>query len=222
MSQRIGNNLELIEDSDGVALVNGDMVLRGDFIKLMPRIKAANLKNELVVRAAKIKGSSAGLTVIDATAGLGEDAFLLAAAGFFVKLYEYDSVIARLLEDALKRAALIPELKEIVGRMQLIEEDSILALRSLKESPDVVLLDPMFPERQKSALIKKKFQLLQQLERPCADEEGLLQAAFAAKPRKIIIKRPIKGPYLADYKPDYSLNSKVIRFDCLMLIKQQR
>lgn len=219
MSQRIGNNLELRQDSDGVALVNGDMVLRGDFVKLMPRIKASNLKNELVVRAAKIKGSSAGLTVIDATAGLGEDAFLLAAAGFSVKLYEYDPVIARLLEDALKRAALIPELKEIVGRMELFEEDSITALKSMQEGPDVVLLDPMFPTRQKSALIKKKFQLLQQLESPCADEEALLHAAIAAKPRKIIIKRPLKGPYLANQKPDYSLNSKVIRFDCLMLIK---
>lgn len=219
MNQNTENNLELIQDAEGVSLVNGDMVLRGDFVKLMPRIKPFNLKNELVVRAAKIKGSSAGLTVIDATAGLGEDAFLLAAAGFFVKLYEYDPVIAKLLKDALRRASLVPELKEIAERMELFEEDSIAALKALKESPDVVLLDPMFPKRQKSALIKKKFQLLQQLERPCADEEALLQAAIAAEPRKIIIKRPVKGPCLANHKPDYSLNSKVIRFDCLMLIK---
>jgi 16S rRNA (guanine1516-N2)-methyltransferase len=81
----------------------------------------------------------------------------------------------------------------------------------------VILLDPMFPERQKSALVKKKFQLLQQLECPCTDEEELLQAAINAKPRKIIIKRPAKGPFLANRKPDYSISGKAIRYDCIVI-----
>ena len=164
-----------------------------------------------------MKGTSSNLTAIDATAGLGEDALLLAAAGFSVRLYEYNTVIALLLQDALNRAAIVPELTDIVGRMKLFEENSIFSLQNLVAQPDLVLLDPMFPTRQKSALIKKKFQLLQQLECPCVDESALIQAVIAAKPRKVVIKRPLNASYLAGYKPDYSLKSKVIRFDCLVL-----
>jgi 16S rRNA (guanine1516-N2)-methyltransferase len=74
----------------------------------------------------------------------------------------------------------------------------------------------MFPARQKSGLIKKKFQLLQQLEQPCTDEVELLNVALEAKPRKIVIKRPAKGPYLAEIKPHYSISGKAIRYDCFV------
>ena len=90
-------------------------------------------------------------------------------------------------------------------------------LKGLSFHPDIVLLDPMFPGRQKSGLVKKKAQLLQKLEKPCEDEEGLLQAAVSAGPRKIVIKRPLKGPFLAGRKPDYSITGKTIRYDCLLV-----
>jgi 16S rRNA (guanine1516-N2)-methyltransferase len=76
--------------------------------------------------------------------------------------------------------------------MELIYGDSIEAMKRLSAVPDVILLDPMFPKRQKSALIKKKFQLLQQLESPCGDEEALLNAAVTAGAKRILIKRPLK------------------------------
>ena len=85
------------------------------------------------------------------------------------------------------------------------------------EKPDIILLDPMFPERQKSGLVKKKFQLLQKLESPAQDEKALLTAAMKVAPRKIIIKRPAKAPYLAGVKPSYSLQGSVIRIDCVVI-----
>jgi 16S rRNA (guanine1516-N2)-methyltransferase len=151
------------------------------------------------------------------TAGLGEDSILLAAAGFQVKLYEKDPIIAALLKDSLQRAEDVLELKPIVERMQVYEEDSLKALSQLTDVPDVIYLDPMFPARQKSALVKKKFQLLQQLEQPCEDGKEFLQAALECKPRKIVIKRPLKGEFLGDYKPSYSLNGKTIRYDCIVI-----
>ena len=120
----------------------------------------------------------------------------------------------------MRRAAEVPELADIIGRMTLLEEDSLRALPKLSESetpPDIILLDPMFPARQKSALVKKKFQLLQRLEMPCADEEDLMYAAMAAHPHKIIVKRPLKGPYLTGRKPSYSIKGKSIRYDCIVL-----
>lgn len=212
--------LHLKLDEDGLSLAQGTLSLRGDLTSMLPRMKQANLAKELLVRAAKIKHAEGELLAVDATAGMGEDSLLLATAGFRVRLYEFDPIIAELLRDSLRRAADLPYLDKAVARMELFCEDSVEALKNLPEQPDVVYLDPMFPERNKSALIKKKFQLLQQLESPCAGEEELLEAAIAASPRKIVIKRPLKGPKLADRKPDYSLSGKAIRYDCLVFARE--
>lgn len=107
----------------------------------------------------------------------------------------------------------------MAGRMKLVEADSIESMGKMLDFVDLIYLDPMFPERQKTGLIKKKFQLLQKLESPCRDEKDLLAAALQVKPKKIVIKRPAKGPYIADEKPDYSIMGKAIRYDCFTLVK---
>lgn len=210
------DELSLVQEPEGLTLVGDGISMRGDFTKMIPRLKPNKLNGEMLVRAAKLKGLGEHPLAVDATAGMGEDSLLLAAAGYRVILFEYNSVIAALLEDTLKRSAKIPELVDAVGRMHLICGDSIEGLKQLAETPDLVLLDPMFPARNKSGLIKKKFQLLQQLERPCGNEEELVRAAIEAHPRRIVIKRPLKGPYLADIKPAYSILGKAIRYDCLV------
>ncbi|OUO35878.1 SAM-dependent methyltransferase [Olsenella sp. An290] len=210
--------LELRRDDGGLALVGDGMVLRADLARLLPRLRPDRLGRELLVRAARVRGVPAP-TAVDATAGLGEDALLLAAAGFTVTLFEKDPVIAALLRDALERAAGEPQLAGIVSRMELVEGDSVAGLHALglrDHAPDVVFLDPMFPERTKSAAVKKKFQLLHHLERPCEDEARLLDAARAARPRKIVVKRPPKGPWLAGAKPSHSLAGKAVRYDVLV------
>ena len=199
--------LELIGKSEGLTLTDGTMELRADFIRMLPRLKQGRLQQELLVKAARTKGVEQPWA-IDATAGFGEDSLLLAAAGFTVDLYEQDCVIAA-----------------AVSRMRLhAGEDSIAGLRHTAEligqgelaAPDVVYLDPMFPGRTKSAAVKKKFQLLHHLEQPCADEEALVQAALAVHPRKVVIKRPVKGPLLAGVKPSYQLAGKAVRYDVLV------
>ena len=191
------------------------MTLRADFARLLPRLRLDRLGRELLVRAARVHGVEAPMAV-DATAGLGEDSLLLAAAGFTVTMFERDPVIAALLRDALERASNDPRLAGVVARMELVEGDSVAGLRELGFSPDVVFLDPMFPGRTKSAAVKKKFQLLHHLERPCEDEEGLLSAALAARPRKIVIKRPPKGPWLSGVKPSHSVAGKAVRYDVIV------
>lgn len=206
-------------DSRGLALMGGGMELQADFSCMIPRLKPGRLQRELLVKAARIKGGPDTPTAFDATAGLGEDSLLLAAAGFDVTLCESNPVIAALLHDALCRAQRSPELRGIVAHMHFREADSIALLGSLEVPPDVIYLDPMFPARRKSAQVKKKFQLLHRLERPCNDERELLHAAIDAHPRKIVVKRPPKGPYLADMKPAYSLTAKAVRFDCLVFAR---
>lgn len=208
--------LKLKLNADGLSLVFEDQVLRGDFSRMLNRVKKNNLGTELLVKAAKIKNSCDELTAFDATAGLGDDSLLLAAAGFRVKMYERNPVMYELLCDTLRRAKNIPELADIVSKMEVINADSIAAMNETEQAPDVILLDPMFPERQKSSLVKKKLQMIQKLEIPCMDETEMLDAAIRCQPKKIIVKRPPKGPYLAGIKPDYSLKGKAVRFDCIV------
>ena len=207
--------VQLQRDAEGLALVGDGMMLRADFTRLLPRLRPDRLGRELLVRAARVRGVE-GPTAIDATAGLGEDSLLLAAAGFRVTMFEKDPVIAALLRDALERAAATAELAGVVARMKLVEGDSVAGLSGLGFSPDVVFLDPMFPERTKSAAVKKKFQLLHHLERPCDNEDELLAAALAVRPRKVVSKRPPTGPYLAGAKPSHSLAGKAVRYDVIV------
>ena len=204
---------QLLRDENGLALVEGDLVLRGDLSRMLPRLRRNNLQKELLVKAARLRGVEGTPTAVDATAGLGEDSLLLAAAGFSVTLCERDATIAALLADALERAAGVPELAEPVSRMRLVEGDSIELLAALDTPPDLVFLDPMFPEKRSHAATNKKLQLFQMLERPCEDEAALLHAALDARPRKVVVKRPLKGPHLAGAKPSSSLAGKVVRYD---------
>lgn len=218
--KREKNELYLRYDEKGLTLTDGKIQMRGDFSDMLPRLRYDNLTHELLVKAARMKDMNRGPgrhpVILDATAGMGEDSLLLAAAGFEVEMYEQNPVIAALLADCLERAGKNPALTEIICRMHLHEGDSIEALKNLKFSPDVIYLDPMFPERQKSALVKKKFQMLHQLEVPCQDEAALLKAAVDARPFKVVVKRPLKGPNLAGMKPGYSLTGKAIRYDCFV------
>lgn len=208
-------DLALAWDGRGLSLVGDGMSLRCDLAQSLPRLRGDRLGHELLVRAARTRGVE-GPTAVDATAGLGEDSLLLAAAGFSVRLFERDPVIVALLADGLARAAADPRLAAVVARMELTGDDSVEALPHLGFEPDVVLLDPMFPARSKSAAVKKKFQLLHQLEHPCDDEETLLGAALAAHPRKVVVKRTAKGPWLAGRKPSYSLAGKAVRYDVIV------
>lgn len=204
--------LTLRLDGDGLSLTSGGQTIRGDFARMLPRLKSG-LSKELLVRAARIRDAGAPLAAVDATAGLGEDSLLLAAAGFHVTLYERNPVICELLRDTVNRAAQQPELAAVAARMRVLHGDSKEALLQMEAAPDVILLDPMFPERQKSALVKKKLQMIQKLEFPCSDEWALLEAAIRARPKKLVVKRPPKGPFLAGIKPDYSITGKAVRFD---------
>ena len=201
-------------DEKGLTLVEGRLELRGDFRQLLPRVLGGHLQHEKLLRAAKSKDLPDHPLAVDATAGLGEDAFILACGGYSVVLCEYNPVIAALLGDALERAGRDPDLARIASRMTLAEGSSIDFLNRMERRPDLVYLDPMFPAKQKSGISKKKLQLFQKLEMPCSREEELMEAALAAGPERIIVKRPVKGRALAGKKPSHSIGGKKIRFDC--------
>ena len=212
-----GGGLTVVFGRECVSLTGYGLSFAGDYEKMLRRIGGGHLQHELLFRACKTKKENP--TAVDAAAGMGEDALILAACGYDVTLYEKNPVIAALLRDTLLRASKNPELCEAVGRMHFIEGDSTVLMKEFEFTPDIVYLDPMFPARQKSGLIGKKLQLIQRLECPCESEQELLNAAKELNPEKIIIKRPLKGAFLAGKKPDYSYKGKAIRYDCLAFPK---
>lgn len=211
-----GEYLTIHFDSKGVSLSGFGLTYQGDFAEtMMHRVTNGRLQHEMLVKAAS--SEKEGRKAIDATAGMGEDAFLLAAQGYEVTLYEQNPVVAALLKDAIRRAKKNQILKNIAGRMKVVEADSVESMSKLLDPVDVIYLDPMFPARQKSSLINKKLQLIQKLEPPCSEETDLFDAALKVGPSRIIVKRPLKSEYLAGREPSYTLKGKAIRYDCYVL-----
>jgi 16S rRNA (guanine1516-N2)-methyltransferase len=165
---------------------------------------------------AKAVGIQTGVrpTVVDATAGLGRDAFVLATLGCEVTLIERQPLIAVLLDDGLARARSDPEVAPIVARMRLRVGDAIQMLRDWDENvPQVVYLDPMFPHRDKSALVKKEMRLFRPLVGDDVDAERLLEAALALASHRVVVKRPRKAPAVAGGTVSFSLEGNAGRFD---------
>ncbi len=181
---------------------------------------------------AKAVGVSAGIypQVLDATAGLGKDAFVLATLGCQVQMLERSAFVHALLQDGISRAREFsaeqdPELKQIVLRMALLAGDSqdyLLALpgdEGAENRPDVIYLDPMFPDRQKSADVKKEMVAFHDLVGKDEDADALLEKALAKANYRVVVKRSRKAPFLAGKPPSYQLEGKSSRFDIYTLKK---
>ncbi|UVE16726.1 class I SAM-dependent methyltransferase [Pseudomonas sp. LS44] len=165
---------------------------------------------------AKAVGVQAGIRprIVDATAGLGRDAFVLAGLGCQLTLIERQPIIAALLEDGLARAACSPEVAAIAARMQLLSGNAIERMRGWQgPAPQVVYLDPMFPHRDKSALVKKEMRLFRPLVGDDLDAPALLAAALELASHRVVVKRPRKAPIIDGPKPGYSLEGKSSRYD---------
>lgn len=164
-------------------------------------------------------------TVVDATAGLGRDAFVLATLGCQVTAVERNPVVAALLDDGLKRAALNVEVAEIVDRITLVYQASHDYLRTCSEQvikSDIVYLDPMFADDAKgSAQVKKDMQAFRSLVGADMDADDLLDLALAAARCRVVVKRGRKAAPLAGRTPGYALIGKSNRFDIYPLAKVQ-
>ena len=163
--------------------------------------------------------------VLDLTAGLGGDGFVLASLGCRVSLVERHPLICSLLRDGINRAReegeSDPSIRDLMNRLDLIECDSleILSDITIDQRPDVIYLDPMFPHRKKSAKVKKEMQAFQHIVGSDIDSDGLLERALEIARYRVVIKRPSVAKFLGDKKPTYSLEGKSTRFDIFALSK---
>lgn len=165
---------------------------------------------------AKAVGLNKGASphVLDATAGLGRDAFTLASLGCQVDMLERSPVVFALLADGLSRACDCNdgEVRAIASTMS-VSFGSLLEGFQPNQTIDVVYLDPMFPERQKSALVKKDMRFFHAVVGEDPDADALLDAAMAINCARVVVKRPVKAPVLNGVKPSHQIVGKSIRYD---------
>lgn len=157
-------------------------------------------------------------SVLDATGGLGRDAFVLAALGARVTVAERNDTVAALLADARRRALADPVAAAAAGRLEIVCADARI-LMGPAPAPrfDVIYLDPMYPERGKAALARKELQLLRELTGGDEDAGELLAPALANARRRVVVKRPLKAPPLAGRTPPLAFAGTQARFDVYLI-----
>lgn len=228
----IEQNPESIEDFDFVVMITDVIALQQTgrkapgpiFVEFTEgavdhRRKFGGGKGQMIAKAVGIKAGVYPL-VLDATAGMGKDSFVLATLGCRLTMIERSPIVYALLQDGLRRALEYAreqdaELLQVIERMHLVAQDSRAYLESLatEQLPDVIYLDPMFPERQKSADVKKEMAAFHSVVGKDADADALLPLALAKVNYRVVVKRPRKAPFLNNQPPSYQLEGKSSRFD---------
>ena len=199
--------------------------LRCDFVggSVQHRLRFGGGRGQDLLKAA---GFKRGINphIIDATAGLGRDAFLLASFGATVTMIERSADMHALLHDGMARALDAGGLTaEIINRMTLIHGDAIQLLPRL--SPEIVFVDPMHPPRNKSALVKAEMRQIRAIVGIDNDQTHLMQTALANASRRVVLKWPVKAAPMADIPPaSHQIIGKSVRYDvfmqpCLMAVK---
>lgn len=216
--------------SQGLMLIanshNGGATMRCDFVSgtNRHRVNYGGGNGQSIAKAVGVSGKFQP-KVLDLTAGWGRDAFVLASLGCDLTLLERNPMVFRLLEDGLSRAQIAAQtdvgLGDIVGRMRLLKMDSFDYLETVEEDscPDIIYIDPMFPIRKKSAKVKKDMQALHNLVGIDKDSEMMIDKALTKARYRVVIKRPANAEFLANIKPNYSLEGKSTRFDVFSLQK---
>ena len=186
-----------------VQLQQGKMAYRRDHI---------SRSSEPLLRAIGWKANQT-LTVVDATAGLGRDAVMMASAGCRVRLLERQAILYALLYDAIHR--LQHNNDPLCERIDLYLSDSINELTHHVQqlSAQVIYLDPMYPHRKKSALVKYDLRLVRELAGTDPDSEQLLAAALATSAPRIVVKRPKGAAPLGHQTVSHTINAVNTRYD---------
>ena len=177
-------------------------------------------KKQHIAKAVGLSKYSTPPTVLDVTAGFGRDAFVLAYLGCQLTLLERCSVVHALVKDALQRgmSSLEYKIQEVIARMTLHQVDAFTYLQELRknyseEMPDVIYLDPMFPERSKSAYVKKEMQFFHDIAGSDSDSDQLLDVSRCCAKKRIVVKRPRLGRSLNNTTPNFVIVGKSIRYD---------
>ena len=160
--------------------------------------------------------SNKNRNIVDATAGLGYDAFILASIGAKVTLIERSEKMYDILQNGINEGvAFGGEIERIINRMDLLLGDSKDIL--VKLSPEVVMIDTMYKDRKKTALVKNNMRLVREIVGPDSDYVELLEIALNCAKNRVVLKQPrYADPIREIRKCSHQILGKTIRYDVFM------
>ncbi len=183
---------------------------------VLHRFKYGGGRGQSLPKAVGMRGGKTP-KVVDATAGLGRDAFLLASLGAEVTLIERSLEMFNLLNDGISRARDAGgDVAEVIARMTLIHGDAKDLLPDL--SPEVVLVDPMHPPRKKSALVKNEMRQIREIVGTDEDSLELMQVALSTASNRVVLKWPLRADPMDGICPcSHQILGKSTRYDVFMI-----
>jgi 16S rRNA (guanine1516-N2)-methyltransferase len=194
-------------------------MLKCSFIEgpILHRLKYGKGRGQNLAKAVGMK-SNKNRTIIDATAGLGYDAFILASLGANVTLIERSKIMYNLLQEGISEAKSFGgEISGIISRMNLIFGDSKFILPDLL--PEVILIDTMYKDRKKTALVKNDMRLVRDIVGSDSDYIQLIDVALNQASNRVVIKQPRYADQIDNIKPySHQILGKTIRYDVYMTI----
>lgn len=210
------DDVQLYQSGKGAAGPISASFVKG---KNLHRMRHGGGNGQLIAKAVGLKK---GLRphVLDVTAGLGRDAFVLATLGCRVDMFERVPVVEELLRHALHRAREHDDavIRDAVQRMRLHSGDAIKYLQSARGAvSDVIYLDPMYPDQGKSAAVKKEMRAFHDLVGHNPDDHELLASALEKARYRVVVKRPRKGVEISGPKPSLKVEGKSSRYDIYTL-----
>ena len=192
-------------------------MLKCSFVEgpILHRLKYGKGRGQNLAKAIGMRANK-NRTIVDATAGLGYDAFILASLGANITLIERSETMHKLVADAMLQAKSHGgEVSKIIGRMSLLFGDSKNILPGL--SPKVILIDTMYKDRKKSALVKNNMRLIREIVGPDSDFIDLIKVAFKIAKNRVVIKQPRYAKPLKDIREcSHQILGRTIRYDVYM------
>jgi len=212
-------DLQLCFENDAVKLYDTalDTAIEVDFTAgaLAHRHQYGGGRGQALARAVGLKHGRMP-SVLDVTAGLARDAYVLASLGCKLTLVEQSPVLYALVKDGIRRGLADPNSAAVLRNfMNLVNADAVLYMEHMDREtrPDVIYIDPMYPDRKKTALVKKDMQILHRLLAKNNNDVKLLETALECAGNRVVVKRPLHARPVGDLKPDTTISSKKTRYD---------
>ena len=192
-------------------------MLKCSFIEgpILHRLKYGKGRGQNLAKAVGMKFNK-NRNIIDATAGLGYDSFILASLGAKVTLIERSQKMHTLLQNGIDEGISFGgEIEKIVKKMELLFGDSKDILPKL--TPEVIMIDTMYKDRKKTALVKNNMRLVREIVGPDSDYIELLKVALNCATNRVVLKQPRHAEPIKDIrKCSHQILGKTIRYDIFM------
>ena len=142
-----------------------------------------------------------------------------------VTALESHPVVFHMLKEELDRQRFQKNFwsETLLKGLKVLNKEALSYLEKTQETYDLIYLDPMFfsSKTTLSSKYMKCLELLQSLHETPPLERLFLKSLTKAK-KRVVIKRPLKAPFVLNVKPSLSFKGKSVRYDVYLTHQKDR